>query len=98
MAKSNIDISNVYLKDCYFAEIISDDFEDPTFGITPKVYFDEFGCLHDCFSEIKDLPKHWGNSMEAIWEFYGGSSQMAIESLEAQGAVYSQEMHDYLKD
>jgi len=71
--------------------------ENPSFCLTSKAYWDKYGHLDDCLSEIDALPDGFYNLMEACWE-YDGSIEEGKAALHRAGFVFSQEMHNYINN
>lgn len=92
MAKDNTDVSNGWpVTDVLFCE-------DRAYGlaycITPRQYFLDHGCLHDCFDNVVGIPDGFHNTQESGWEYLDGKDGRAL--LEAAGAVYSVAMDKYI--
>lgn len=68
----------------------------PNFCLTSKEYWDERGTLDDCLDEVEGLPDGFSNSMEAMWEYYAGSTEEGKQKLLDAGFVYSDEMDDFI--
>lgn len=101
MAKDSCDGELFQPSECYFAVGQDDPDYDGGFcvAITGKEYWEEEGCLDDCFADqcFADdaLPPGIHNTSEATWE-----SPYSIEEtralMEAKGFIWSQEMHDFM--
>jgi hypothetical protein len=100
MAKDSCDGELFQPSECYFAcGIEPDGGEEVVVSITGKEYWEEEGCLDDCFGDhcFDDdaLPSGVYNLSEATWE-----SNKSIEetrtAMEAKGFVWSQDMHDFM--
>lgn len=97
MAKDSCDGELFQPSECFFAVGLEDG--EMCVAITGKEYWEEEGCLDDCFGDhcFDDdaLPPRISNTAEATWE-----SPFSVEEtramMEAKGFVWSQEMHDFI--
>ena len=97
--KSSCDDELFDPSECYFSCGLDPDSSEVVVAITGKEYWEENGCLDDCFGDhcFADdaLPPRIHNLMESMWESpYTVEETRAI--MEAKGFVFSQEMSDFM--
>ncbi len=96
MAKTNIDVSNGWpIADCVFC--VDRTGVDVNYCITPKPYWNDAKCLHDCFDEVVGLPRGFHNTEESCWSYGDGTTDRS-DLLIAAGCQHSPAMDKYINN